>query len=64
MLAAVLSGFAGVYFERILKGSQTSLWMRNVQMGLSTIPLAIFGVTLSGVSEKKTSFIILHPLYF
>lgn len=38
LCAACTSGFSGVYFEKILKGSRTSLWIRNVQMGLpSTI---------------------------
>lgn len=42
--AAGLSGFAGVYFERILKQSTTTLWMRNVQMGTSSIVLGFVGV--------------------
>lgn len=41
--ACVCSGFAGVYFEKILKGSDlnTSLWERNVQM-------CFLGLALSG----------------
>ncbi|KAL4147674.1 hypothetical protein PRNP1_011478 [Phytophthora ramorum] len=41
--ACVCSGFAGVYFEKILKGSgsSTTLWERNVQM-------CFLGMALSG----------------
>jgi UDP-sugar transporter A1/2/3 len=38
--AACTSGFSGVYFEKILKGSRTSLWIRNVQMGLPSVIIA------------------------
>ncbi|EKX34719.1 hypothetical protein GUITHDRAFT_42006, partial [Guillardia theta CCMP2712] len=31
--ACFMSGFAGVYFEKMLKGTPTSVWMRNIQMG-------------------------------
>ena len=40
LCAACTSGFSGVYFEKILKGSTTSLWLRNVQMGLPSIVIA------------------------
>lgn len=39
--ACCLSGFAGVYFEKILKGASISVWMRNVQLSLCSIPFAM-----------------------
>jgi len=44
LCAACTSGFSGVYFEKILKGSQTSLWLRNVQMGLPSVIIAFLTV--------------------
>ncbi|CAF1201930.1 unnamed protein product [Adineta ricciae] len=38
--ACTLSGLAGVYFEKILKGSNVPLWIRNIQLGIFSI---IFG---------------------
>jgi len=39
--ACFMSGFAGIYFEKVLKGSTTSIWTRNVQMGSMGALLAI-----------------------
>jgi len=40
IVACLTSGFSGVYFEKILKGSKTSLWIRNIQLGKCS-PLSI-----------------------
>jgi len=36
-VVASLSGFAGVYFEKVLKGSPISLWTRNVHLALFSV---------------------------
>jgi len=46
--ACCLSGFAGVYFEKILKGSDVSVWMRNVQLAMLSVPM---GLVTSYVSD-------------
>lgn len=33
IVSAIMSGFAGVYFEKILKGTKQTIWLRNVQLG-------------------------------
>lgn len=42
LTACFLSGFAGIYFEKILKGSDISVWMRNVQLSLLSLPFGLF----------------------
>ncbi|PRP79271.1 UDP-N-acetylglucosamine transporter [Planoprotostelium fungivorum] len=45
--ACVLSGLAGVYFEKILKNTSGSIWLRNIQMGIGSATMcAFFGVFL------------------
>ncbi|XP_072264720.1 CMP-sialic acid transporter [Pyxicephalus adspersus] len=54
-IAVLCSGFAGVYFEKVLKSSDTSLWVRNIQMYISGIIVTLAGVFLSereGIMEK------------
>lgn len=51
--ACFLSGFAGIYFEKILKGADISVWMRNVQLSLLSIP---FGTITCFVSDASKIF--------
>uniref|UniRef100_A0A0G4GMY4 Uncharacterized protein n=1 Tax=Chromera velia CCMP2878 TaxID=1169474 RepID=A0A0G4GMY4_9ALVE len=58
--ACLLSGFAGVWLEKVLKQSRTALWARNVQMALISLPPAVvFGNILSdgmGILDKGFFF--------
>ncbi|KAJ2889922.1 UDP-galactose transporter Gms1 [Coemansia aciculifera] len=55
MTACVLSGLAGVYFEKVLKGSRKSVWTRNVQLSLFSLPPALFGVLVIDIKGVSTS---------
>lgn len=53
--ACVLSGFAGIYFEKMLKGADISVWMRNVQLSLLSLPFGLitcFGNDFTAIREK------------
>jgi solute carrier family 35 (UDP-sugar transporter), member A1/2/3 len=56
--ACFTSGLAGVYFEMVLKNSQTDLWIRNVQLSLfSLLPALapiIFTQNTSGYNTGKS----------
>lgn len=55
--ACFLSGFAGIYFEKILKGSNISVWMRNVQLSLLSIPFGLMSCYLKdGEDISKNGF--------
>ena len=58
-VACTTSGLAGVYFEKVLKGSSTSLWVRNIQLSFySLFPAFFIGVVLKDGRE------ILHRGFF
>lgn len=42
LAACFSSGFAGVYFEKILKTSKVSLWIRNIQLAFFSVFGALF----------------------
>jgi len=57
--ACFLSGFAGIYFEKMLKTSDLSVWMRNIQLSLLSLPLSLITAYISDsndISEKGFFF--------
>ncbi|XP_062311379.1 UDP-N-acetylglucosamine transporter-like [Osmerus eperlanus] len=44
LVACCSSGFAGVYFEKILKESKQSVWVRNIQLGLFGLVFGLVGM--------------------
>uniref|UniRef100_A0A3B3ZAZ0 Uncharacterized protein n=1 Tax=Periophthalmus magnuspinnatus TaxID=409849 RepID=A0A3B3ZAZ0_9GOBI len=46
LVACCSSGFAGVYFEKILKESKQSVWVRNIQLGMFGLVFGLFGMLL------------------
>lgn len=56
--ACCLSGFAGIYFEKMLKGSDISVWMRNVQLSLCSLPFGLLTcfITDNTVIKEKGFF--------
>lgn len=42
--ACFTSGLAGVWFEKVLKGTPTDLWVRNVQLSVFSLPPALLPV--------------------
>ncbi|EZG63632.1 UDP-N-acetylglucosamine transporter [Gregarina niphandrodes] len=43
LAACVTSALAGVYLEKVLKDTKTSIWLRNMQLGLLGTALAVTG---------------------
>ncbi|XP_017573256.1 solute carrier family 35 member A3a isoform X1 [Pygocentrus nattereri] len=46
LVACCSSGFAGVYFEKILKETKQSVWVRNIQLGMFGLVFGLFGMLL------------------
>ncbi|XP_063058051.1 solute carrier family 35 member A3a isoform X2 [Engraulis encrasicolus] len=44
LVACCSSGFAGVYFEKILKESKQSVWVRNIQLGMFGLVFGLMGM--------------------
>uniref|UniRef100_A0A667ZMG5 Solute carrier family 35 member A3b n=1 Tax=Myripristis murdjan TaxID=586833 RepID=A0A667ZMG5_9TELE len=46
LTACFSSGFAGVYFEKILKETKQSVWVRNIQLGLFGFVFGLIGMLM------------------
>lgn len=57
-VACICSGFAGVYFERVLKGGQSSsIWVRNIQLSVGCLAIALFGALVwDGQAIRENGF--------
>ncbi|GFN76210.1 UDP-galactose transporter [Plakobranchus ocellatus] len=51
IISCFMSGFAGVYFEKILKGTRQSVWLRNIQLGFLGV---IIGVITMMIKDGDT----------
>ncbi|KAL5244575.1 hypothetical protein ACI65C_011985 [Semiaphis heraclei] len=59
LIACCLSGFAGVYFEKLLKGAEISIWMRNIQLSFVSIPIGFimcFVTDWNNINDKGFFF--------
>ena len=41
LVSCFTSGFGGVYFEKLMKAKPNSLWLRNIEMSLVSVLIAI-----------------------
>ncbi|KAJ8015977.1 hypothetical protein DPEC_G00002300 [Dallia pectoralis] len=58
IVSCLSSGFAGVYFEKILKGSSASVWIRNIQLGIFGTVLGLLGMWWNdGLAIKEKGFL-------
>uniref|UniRef100_A0A2I2ZAK3 Solute carrier family 35 member A3 n=1 Tax=Gorilla gorilla gorilla TaxID=9595 RepID=A0A2I2ZAK3_GORGO len=57
LTACFSSGFAGVYFEKILKETKQSVWIRNIQLGFFGSIFGLMGVYIyDGELVSKNGF--------
>eukprot|EP01064_Diplonema_japonicum_P000679 TRINITY_DN10443_c0_g3_i7.p3 TRINITY_DN10443_c0_g3~~TRINITY_DN10443_c0_g3_i7.p3 ORF type:complete len:347 (+),score=96.03 TRINITY_DN10443_c0_g3_i7:1336-2376(+) len=52
LVACFTSGFAGVYTEKLLKQTQTTLWIRNIQLAAWSVVAGFIGIY--GTSDYET----------
>ncbi|KIW92241.1 uncharacterized protein Z519_07225 [Cladophialophora bantiana CBS 173.52] len=57
-IACICSGFAGVYFEKVLKnGQSSSIWVRNIQLSIGCLAIALTGAFVwDGQAIRENGF--------
>jgi solute carrier family 35 (UDP-sugar transporter), member A1/2/3 len=56
-VSCLMSGFAGVYFEKILKGTKQSVWVRNVQLGFIGVLIGLVTMWINdGAQVREKGF--------
>ncbi|KAM9790000.1 UDP-N-acetylglucosamine transporter-like [Neosynchiropus ocellatus] len=55
LMACLSSGFAGVYFEKILKETKQSVWVRNIQLGVFSFIFGSIGMIIYDGERVKQS---------
>jgi len=53
--ACVMSGFAGVYFEKLLKHTPPSIWLRNIQLSIIGIIIGLMMAVVNDGSKVSIS---------
>lgn len=57
VVACIMTGFAGIYFEKILKSTPQSIFIRNIQLGVIGIVVGLITVGISdGASVQQKGF--------
>lgn len=51
LMACVVSGFAGVFMEKVLKGTSASIWLRNAQLAFFGSWMALLAVVVQDGSK-------------
>ena len=62
LLVSGLSGFSGVYLEKVLKSDDTHLAVRNLQLCFFTVPLSLFNVLVCGNQASIADFHSVCPI--
>jgi len=61
LAACVMSGFASVYFEKLLKHTPPSIYLRNIQLGMIGVVFGLFAAYYNDGAQVGVAF--LYRLY-